>query len=190
MLLSACSPRKELIVLLPEEGGKVGAVIIKEKQRTIILDAPLDAATINAQSRVQKDKVTQQEANKLLTQVQDALPLPSRFFRLYFPENSTEIAPESLPELTALLDEVAKRRVVEIEITGHTDHIGSVATNDHLSQERAEAVARTVRSMLEERGLQGSFIRPVGRGSRQPLIPPESDQKPEPKNRRVEVIVR
>jgi len=38
-------------------------------------------------------------------------------------------------------------------------------------------------------GLHASFIRAVGRGEREPLIP-TPDEQAEPRNRRVEVIVR
>jgi outer membrane protein OmpA-like peptidoglycan-associated protein len=60
-----------------------------------------------------------------------------------------------------------------------------VASNDRLALERAQAV----RDMLVQRGLQASFIRAVGRGEREPLVP-TPDEQAEPRNRRVEVIVR
>ena len=70
-------------------------------------------------------------------------------------------------------------------MTGHTDRVGSVADNDRLSLQRAEAV----RAMLIQRGINSSFLRAVGRGEREPLIP-TADEQAEPRNRRVEVIVR
>ena len=80
---------------------------------------------------------------------------------------------------------MAKRQAVEVQVTGHTDRVGTDANNDRLSLERAEAV----RDMLVQRGLKSNFIRAVGRGEREPLIPTPDDQ-PELRNRRVEVIVR
>jgi OOP family OmpA-OmpF porin len=74
---------------------------------------------------------------------------------------------------------------VEVQVTGHTDRVGSVADNAQLSLQRAEAV----RAMLIQRGINSSFLRAVGRGEREPLIP-TADQQAEPRNRRVEVIVR
>ena len=70
-------------------------------------------------------------------------------------------------------------------MTGHTDRVGSEADNDRLSLQRAEAV----RAMLIQRGINSSFLRAVGRGEREPLIP-TPDEQAEPRNRRVEVIVR
>jgi outer membrane protein OmpA-like peptidoglycan-associated protein len=87
--------------------------------------------------------------------------------------------------LAELFAEVAKRAAVEVQVTGHTDRVGTDTDNDRLSLERAEAV----RAMLIQRGIQATFIRAVGRGEREPLVP-TPDEQSEPRNRRVEVIVR
>src|SRR5215467_6101756 len=114
------------------------------------------------------------------------LPPPTALsFTLYFLDNSTEIMPDSRAILAALLAEVAKRQAVEVQITGHTDRVGKVEDNDRLSIQRAEAI----RDVLIKNGLHASFIRAVGRGEREPLIP-TPDEQAEPRNRRVEVIVR
>jgi outer membrane protein OmpA-like peptidoglycan-associated protein len=186
VLLSACSTTKELVVLLPGEDGQAGAVAIAEPQRTTLLDTPLGAAKIDTQGRVTKGTLTEEEVNRTFAQALAAQPPKPIKFILRFMENSTEIMSESRADLADLLAEVARRQAVEVEITGHTDHLGQAATNDRLSQERAEAV----RDLLVDSGLQASFIRTVGRGDREPLIPPQPGQKAEPRNRRVEVIVR
>jgi OOP family OmpA-OmpF porin len=185
VLLSACSTTKELVVLLPAEDGPVGAVAIEAKQHTTILDTPLAAAKIDTQGRVKKDRLTEEEVRQTFAPALAAQPPKPVSFILYFFANSTEIVPSSQATLEALLTEVAKRQAVEVQITGHTDRVGSVADNDRLSQVRAEAI----RDMLVQNGLQASFIRAVGRGEREPLIP-TPDEQPEAQNRRVEVIVR
>jgi outer membrane protein OmpA-like peptidoglycan-associated protein len=185
VLLSGCSTTKELVVLLPEEDGQIGTVAIEAQQHTTVLDAPLAAAKIDTQGRIKKDKLTEEEVKQTFAQALTAQPPKTVSFILYFLANSTEIVPSSQATLEALLAEVAKRQAVEVQVTGHTDRVGSVADNDHLSQVRAEIV----RDMLVNNGLQASFIRTVGRGEREPLIP-TPDEQPEPRNRRVEVIVR
>lgn len=192
VLLSACSTTKELVVLLPGEDGQVGTVSIEEKQRTTeekqrttILNTPRAAARIDARGRVKKDTLTEAEVKQTFGQALAAQPPQSLSFVLYFFENSTEIVPNSRATLTALLAEVARRQAVEVQITGHTDRVGTVADNDRLSVERAVAV----RGMLVKNGLHASFIRAVGRGERQPLIPTPDEQE-EARNRRVEVTVR
>ena len=185
VLLSACSTTKELVVLLPGEDGQIGAVTVEAKQHTALLDGPLAAAKITTQGRVKKDSLTEAAIRQTFASALAAHPPKHVSFVLYFQANSTEIVPSSQATLEALLAEVAGRQAVEVQITGHTDRVGSVADNDRLSQERAEAV----RDMLIHNGLQASFIRAVGRGEREPLIP-TPDEQPEPQNRRVEVIVR
>jgi OmpA-OmpF porin, OOP family len=184
-LLSACSTTKELVVLLPGEDGQVGAVAIAELQRTTILDTPLEAAKIDTKGRVKKDTLSEEDVKRTFAEALAAQPPKALSFILYFFEKSTEIMPSSRATLDALLAEVTKRQAVEVRITGHTDRVGKMKDNDRLSLERAEAI----RDVLIQNGLQPNSIRTVGRGEQEPLIP-TPDEQPEPRNRRVEVVVR
>lgn len=184
VLLSACSTTKELVVLLPGEDGQIGAVAIAEPQRTTVLDTPLGAAKIDTKGRVTKDTLSEADVKRTFAEALAAQPPKALSFTLYF-EKNTEIMPDSRATLDALLAEVAKRQAVEVQITGHTDRVGKVEDNDRLSMERAE----TIRDVLIKNGLHANFIRVVGRGEREPLIP-TPDEQVEPRNRRVEVIVR
>jgi OOP family OmpA-OmpF porin len=185
VLLSACSTRQDLVVLLPGEDGGVGTVAIAGPQRTTILDTPRGAATIDTKGRVKKDTLSEEDIKRTFAEALAAQPPKAISFTLYFFEKSTEIVPDSRATLTALLAEVAKRQAVEVQITGHTDRVGKVQDNDRLSAERAEAI----RDVLIQQGLRTNFVRAVGRGEREPLIPTPDEQN-EPRNRRVEVIVR
>lgn len=181
----ACSRPKELVVLLPDDAGRVGAVAVGGKDRTVVLDAPLAAARIDVQGRVKQEVVTQGDVDRTFATALAAQPPASAKFVLYFVFESTEMTAESHATLEALLAEVARRSAVEVQITGHTDHTGAEDYNDSLSLERAEIV----RDMLQKRGLQARFIRAVGRGEREPLII-TTDGRSEPRNRRVEIVVR
>jgi OmpA-OmpF porin, OOP family len=185
MLLTACSTTRELIVLLPEEDGTRGSVAIGEGDRSVIISAPLAAARIDPRGRVKQEAITAAEVNRIFAAALAAQPLKPISFILYFEEGKTQVSPESQAQLEALLAEVARRQAVEVQITGHTDRVGSIADNDHLSLARAQAV----RDLLGQLGLHSDFIRAVGRGEREPLVP-TPDEQPEPRNRRVEVIVR
>jgi len=185
VLLSACSTTKELVVLLPGEDGQVGAVAIAEPQRITLLDTALGAAKIDTQGRVTKGTLSEEDVKRTFAEALAARPPRALSFTLYFFEKSTEIMPDSRATLDALLAEVAKRQAVEVQITGHTDRLGKVEDNDRLSIQRAEAI----RDVLIKNGLHASFIRAVGRGEREPLIP-TPDEQAEARNRRVEVIVR
>ena len=185
LLLAACSTTKTLVVLLPEESGASGAVIVGEGTRAAVLDAPLTAVTVDARGAIDMAAFTQDEVQRTFGEALAAQPPKPLSFTLYFDIASTEVTPESQPTLEALFAEVANRQAVEVQVTGHTDRVGTDANNDRLSLERAQAVLDT----LVQRGLKTNFIRAVGRGEREPLIP-TPDEQPEPRNRRVEVIVR
>jgi len=97
---------------------------------------------------------------------------------------------ELKPEGRAKLDEVALKlrepgvSVESMTITGHTDSVGKSASNQRLSERRAEAV----KAYLVGKGIDGSVIKTTGRGQTQPV----ADNKTAPgraKNRRVEVEI-
>ena len=73
----------------------------------------------------------------------------------------------------------------EIIVTGHTDSVGTVESNDQLSLQRASAL----RDLLVQRGFDRARVDAVGRGERQPVVP-TSDSTAEPRNRRAEITIR
>jgi len=160
-------------------------VTVGAGSRSTVLDKPYSAAAVNKRGAIETKPITAEEANRTFAEALAAQPPQPVSFTLYFETNSVEVTAASRSALDALFAEVAKRPAVEVQVTGHTDRVGSEAENDRLSLQRAEAV----RVMLIQRGIQASFLRAVGRGEREPLIP-TADEQAEPRNRRVEVIVR
>jgi OmpA-OmpF porin, OOP family len=182
---SGCASINTLVVLFPEQGSTASAVSVGEGNRMLVLDQPYSAATVDRQGNVAAKVLTPEEANRTFADALAAQPPPPISFMLYFETNSVEVTAASRAALDALLAEVAKRSAVEVQVTGHTDRVGNQIDNDRLSLQRAEAVG----AMLIKRGLQATFLRAVGRGEREPLIA-TPDEQPEPRNRRVEVVVR
>lgn len=176
---------KTYVVLLPEEGGAPTAVVVGEGERTTTLDAPFSAAAVDTMGLIARKNTNADEVNRIFAAALAAQPPKSISFTLYFETNSTNVTAGSRADLEALFAEVAKRQAVEVQVTGHSDRVGSDSDNDRLSLQRAEAV----RAMLIQRGIQATFIRAVGRGEREPLVP-TPDGQAEARNRRVEVIVR
>jgi outer membrane protein OmpA-like peptidoglycan-associated protein len=185
LLLASCASVKTFVVLLPEENSAPSAVTVGEGAAQAIVEVPLSAVAVDARGNVEKTNVTTEEINRTFADALAAQPPKSMSFTLYFDTNSTEVSAAARPVLAELFAEVAKRAAVEVQVTGHTDRVGTDTDNDRLSLERAEAV----RAMLIQRGIQATFIRAVGRGEREPLVP-TPDEQSEPRNRRVEVIVR
>jgi len=94
------------------------------------------------------------------------------------------------PEGRAKLDDVAAKlrdpsvSIDSMTVTGHTDNVGSAASNLKLSERRAEAV----KTYLVGKGLDGSKIRTQGKGLTQPITDNKTPQG-RAQNRRVEVEV-
>lgn len=173
------------VVLLPEESGARAALIVGDGANALTLDRPFNAASVDSAGKPERKSPTAAETDKIFAAALAAQPPKPISFTLYFETNSTQITPGSRPQLEALMADAARRQAVEVQVTGHTDRVGSDADNDRLSLQRAESV----RSMLVQTGIKATFIRAVGRGERESLVP-TADEQPEARNRRVEVILR
>jgi OOP family OmpA-OmpF porin len=186
LLIAACSSTRTLVVLLPDENNSAkGAVVVGQGSETTVLDTPMMAAKVDNRGRVKTEKITQKEVEKDFSAALAAMPPKPISFVLYFETGSTVVLDISKETLEGLFEEVAKRQAVEVQITGHTDTVGTKSDNDRLSTQRAESI----KEMLIYRGLRSNFVRAVGRGERELLVS-TLDNVHETKNRRVEVIVR
>ena len=185
LLTASCSSTKELIVLLPDENHVQGAVAISQGDGVTVLDTPMTAARVDTRGRVEKEAIAKAEVEKNFGEALATLPPEPISFTLYFEEGSTVVVEDSKSTMLELFAEVAQRQAVEVQVTGHTDTLGKESDNDLLSEERAQAI----KEMLIAQGLKSTFIRAVGRGSRELLISTPPNVR-EPRNRRVEVIVR
>jgi outer membrane protein OmpA-like peptidoglycan-associated protein len=73
--------------------------------------------------------------------------------------------------------------VTKIDVTGHTDTVGSDAYNMKLSRRRADSV----KAELVKQGIPANEIVEYAKGKRDPLVP-TGDGVREPQNRRVEIV--
>jgi outer membrane protein OmpA-like peptidoglycan-associated protein len=175
------------MVLLPDEGGGHGEVAILESGgkagETLVSEANSRASLGSSHPSVKPLGAHGLDATE--SALLGGLPPPAKSFTLYFLEGTTEMTQESLPVLEELRAEIAKRPGAEVQVTGHTDTVGSDADNDDLSQKRAEEIL----NLLVSKGFDRSIMSAVGRGERE-LKEPTPDNVSSPVNRRVEVIVR
>ena len=111
--------------------------------------------------------------------------MPPARFTLFFVEGKDEFTDESKLIVDSVFAEIAKRPIPDVIVIGHTDSVGSDAANDVLSRQRAEVV----RAAFAARGLAADKVVTVGRGKRE-LAVPTGDGVAEPRNRRVEILVR
>jgi outer membrane protein OmpA-like peptidoglycan-associated protein/Tfp pilus assembly protein PilF len=84
---------------------------------------------------------------------------------IFFATGSAELQPESRVELEKLLSLLQKNPSIKIEISGHTDNVGSKESNLKLSENRASAV----RQYLESKGIATGRISTKGFGDSVPI---------------------
>jgi len=106
-------------------------------------------------------------------------------FTLYFVEGSDELTEESKRVLETVFADLKGRKVADVLVVGHTDTVGTDPFNDALALQRAEAIRRA----LIQRGVAPGDVTAVGRGKRELLVQ-TPDGVAEPRNRRVEIVVR
>lgn len=188
-VLGACASTpntRELVVLVPDQGGTTGAVVVTNPRGgSTVLDKPYTAALLEKGAPAAPPSVGREEVAKFFTHAIAAQPERPTSFLLYFLGDSDEYTPESRGAFEKVFAEIARRKVAEIAVIGHTDRVGPLEYNDTLSLKRAERV----RKDFVERGIPTGSINVAGRGEREPVVP-TADEVNEPRNRRVEINVR
>jgi outer membrane protein OmpA-like peptidoglycan-associated protein len=172
-------------ILLPDQEGHTGALVVKSAHGETILDKPYKTADVDSNGNIETKMLDAELVRKQFGPALAARPPKPVSFTLYFFGDSDELTQESKPRMEQIKAELAHRPFPEITVIGHTDRIGTIAYNDSLSLKRADAV----RQILVRAGISILLIDVAGRGSREMLIQTE-DGVAEPRNRRVEISVR
>jgi outer membrane protein OmpA-like peptidoglycan-associated protein len=155
-----------------------------------ILDKPGYAAQVGDPSKppIAPKPIDENEITGVFGAALSAQPDPTgRFisFILWFENDKTKLTDESKELLPEIVRSIQNRKPNEIYVVGHTDLVGTEAYNIELSSRRA----RHVRDLLVSSGIKSSSLFVSYYGKARPLVP-TNDEVPEPRNRRVEVIVR
>ena len=186
----ASPTNRDLIVLLPDPDGKVGTIRVTTKGGSQILDKPGHATQVEDVGERSTDPklLREKEITSVFGPALLAQPdLKARFvsFVLYFDRDTTHLTHESKKMLPEVVRTIRNRNSNEVYVTGHTDRVGVEDYNIGLSSRRAD----TVRDFLVSTGVRSSALVVSFHGESMPLVHTE-DEVPEPRNRRVEVIVR
>jgi len=106
------------------------------------------------------------------------------FNNITFEINSAELNTESFVELNRLIDFLKLNDNVKIELSAHTDDIGSDWYNLALSEKRAQSAVK----YLTDNGISESVIIAKGYGETVPILPNISEEN-RAQNRRIEVKI-
>lgn len=104
---------------------------------------------------------------------------------IYFDFDKATFKTASYNELNKLEAMLRQNNSITVEISGHTDAVGTKAYNMYLSRKRAEAV----KDFLTKKGIDARRIKAVGYGKTRPLVSNDDEQDGRELNRRVEFKV-
>lgn len=101
---------------------------------------------------------------------------------MLFAEGSAAVTGDANQVIKTAVDGLRRAGVRTVEVTGYTDKVAGTPVNDPLSQQRADAVARVVRSLLP-----GAQVRTSAEGEQNPIAPNDTAQGRQ-MNRRVAIV--
>ena len=107
-----------------------------------------------------------------------------QLYNINFATGSSDIMPESYAELDHVVRLMRDNLELIIEISAHTDDVGSVSYNKILSERRAQSVV----DYIVESGIPSRQLQSKGYGMSKPLVPNDSEEN-RARNRRVEFVV-
>jgi outer membrane protein OmpA-like peptidoglycan-associated protein len=100
---------------------------------------------------------------------------------LFFDFAQSVLRSESIAELDRLAQLLQSKQTMTIELSGHTDNVGTNTDNVHLSQERVNSV----KEYLITKGIKPNRLIAKGYGEKKPIAPNTTEEGRQ-KNRRVE----
>jgi outer membrane protein OmpA-like peptidoglycan-associated protein len=184
--LASCA-NKNVVVLLPGPEGKASHILVSNKGGNQLLTMPNQATSIPSQnvSPSAPFQMTDENIRANYGEALSALPPSPIHFILYFKSDSTELTEESRKLLDEILSTTLSRKSTDVSVVGHTDRFGTREYNYKLGLERAGRVKK----ILVSQGIDPDFVEVTSHGEDNPLVKTD-DEVAEPRNRRVEVVVR
>jgi outer membrane protein OmpA-like peptidoglycan-associated protein len=186
LILGACGLPANVVVLVPDEGGMVGKIVVAndgEKQELSEPYAAIDTGVNNQPGNeftADPDAVKAAFAGALASK-----PAAAAVYVVFFIIGQAREDPRSTETLAQAVAAALATPHADISVVGHSDAIGDDAENMALSLQRARVVYDT----LTKGGVPASVIDVSYHGSNNPLVATPRGV-PEPRNRRVEVTIR
>lgn len=178
---------KNIVILTADPDGKVGQVAVSTKggQQLLVAANQMTVVSDPAKAPAPTKMATREYIERNFADALSVEPLPPIKFLLYFQPDSTDLDPASAAIIPEILAAIILRESKDIGIHGHSDRVGSAEKNLELSLRRAIAVE----SLLLENDISPDCLEVASHGEGNPLVP-TLDEVAEPRNRRVEVVVR
>ncbi|MCL2284131.1 MAG: OmpA family protein [Fibromonadales bacterium] len=153
----------------------------KESQRALA-----EKDFLIAKQKAEADKKLEALQSKTISVYKDARGTILSMSDILFEFGKADLKPElkeNLAEIAAILKNLLTESNITIE--GHTDNVGTAATNKKLSEQRAGGVM----NYLAERGVDKKRLKSVGYGLTKPIAENNTEEG-RAKNRRVELVIK
>lgn len=186
LVLAGCGV-KSMVVLIPDPDGNVGQLVVANEGGQQVLNKTNQSVQVTDR-KTAPGKVTTLSDEEIRSTFSDALaaqPLPPARFILYFLQDSNELTDESKAVLPQIFQTIQKRGATDIVISGHTDTVGTNEYNYKLAIDRAQVTSE----ILVANGAVPANITATSHGEGNPLVK-TADEVAEPRNRRVEVVIK
>jgi len=184
LLLSLTGCAKNYVVLLPDDDGTLGKVVVTSGQQTTVLDTK-NQGTVMGNTRSETFTVTNEQLQKDFGAALAASPKKPASYLLYFETGQALLTKASQAELPKIKEDISQRPGVDVAVIGHTDTKGEARANYELGLTRAKQVS----ALISDAGVSTDRLSIESHGEKNLLVKTPDDTD-EPRNRRVEVIVR
>ena len=187
LLTAGCAGPRNSVILIPDLDGSVGSISVSNEAGRVFIDSPYYSTNIKDGKSVPTPPaaVDKEKIHSMFSEALAAEPEPPVHFLLYMEENSAKLTADSMAQFPRIMETIRSRNSVSVSVIGHTDTLGDKDSNQRLSTQRAASVSR----LLIQNGVEEGDIETTSHGEENLLVKTE-DNVSEPKNRRVEVIVR
>lgn len=187
LFVSCGCAQKTTVVLLSDPDGQVGHLIVTNDAGSVTMNQPAQATHVTGRqsSPGKPETLTEQQIADQFSVVLATVPNQPEHFLLYFQKGATTLTAESEAVLPRILQSISEKNSRAISVIGHSDTDGDRDFNLLLSRERAQAVS----AILTRQGVKPENIICTSHGEENPLVK-TADNVSEPKNRRVEVVIK
>jgi len=185
-VFQGCSSKTK-IVLLPDPDGHVGYIDISNKDGMQRIDKAYESSTISSKNRLPTESkiLSKDEIESKFKELLDAKPNLPKVYKIHFNSGSAYLQKDSKNLIAEVVKDIKARDSYEIDLIGHSDRAGSKKFNKKLSLKRVERVKK----LLLDEDIDKKSIYTSYHGEENPIIK-TPDGVSEPKNRRVEIIVK
>lgn len=186
LALAGCGLPGNVVVLTPDEDGKIGAASISNASGTVPLDQPFEAVGARSEKALAKPFVAEKAAvQREFNGVLSATPRAPAVFVIGFLAGQAVIDPGSVARVDEAIAKAKATADADISVVGHADRTGTDASNLELSLARAKAV----RDRMVSGGVNPDIIDVGYHGANNPIVKTAAGVA-EARNRRVEITIR